>query len=78
MRINVHFPINGFVSSLAFKQRLGATRKWPIDANCVDIDRKSDCRTSAVFVRALCEESKKPNLYRAYVGHCGPCVSEQS
>ena len=26
-----HFHINGFAFSLAFKQTLGATRKWPIE-----------------------------------------------
>ena len=25
-----HFDVNGLVLSLALKQRLGATRKWPI------------------------------------------------
>ena len=26
-----HFHINGFARGLAFKQRLKATRKWPIE-----------------------------------------------
>ena len=30
MRIRNRFHINGFALSLAFKQRLGTTRKWPI------------------------------------------------
>ena len=30
MRIKEHFHINGFGLSLALKQRLGATQKWPI------------------------------------------------
>ena len=30
MTIKSHFYINGFALSLAFKERLGATRKWPI------------------------------------------------
>ena len=30
MRIKIHFHINGSALSLAFKQRLGASRKWPI------------------------------------------------
>ena len=32
MRINNHFHINGFALSLALKQKLGPTRKWPIKA----------------------------------------------
>ena len=31
IRIKKHFHINGFALSLALKQRLGATRKWPVD-----------------------------------------------
>ena len=30
MTIKSHFYINGFALSLAFKERLGATQKWPI------------------------------------------------
>ena len=30
IRIKKHFHINGFALSLALKQRLGATRKWPV------------------------------------------------
>ena len=30
MRIKIHFDINGFVLSLALKQRLWATQKWLI------------------------------------------------
>ena len=30
IRIKNHFHINGFALSLALKQRLGATRKWPV------------------------------------------------
>ena len=29
MRIKKYFYVSGFVLSLALKQRLGATRKWP-------------------------------------------------
>ena len=31
MRIKNHFHNNGFALGLALKQRLEATRKWPID-----------------------------------------------
>ena len=37
MRIKKDFHINGFALCLAFKQRLGATRKWTIP-NCVTQD----------------------------------------
>ena len=30
MRIKNQFHINGFALSLALKQRLGATRRWPV------------------------------------------------
>ena len=30
MRIKIHFHIIGFALSLASKQRLGATQKWPL------------------------------------------------
>ena len=35
MRINNHFHINGFALSLALKQKLGPTRKWPIKATAM-------------------------------------------
>ena len=35
MRINTHFHINGFALSLALKQKLGPTRKWPIKATAM-------------------------------------------
>ena len=36
MRIlNNHFHINGFALSIALKQRLGPTRKWPIKAKAM-------------------------------------------
>ena len=31
MRIKNHFHVNGLTLSLALKQRLGATQKWPIE-----------------------------------------------
>ena len=31
MRIANHFYISGFALSLVLKQRLGTTRKWPVD-----------------------------------------------
>ena len=37
MRIKNDFHINGFALCLAFKQRLGATRKWTI-LNCITQD----------------------------------------
>ena len=32
MRIKYHFHVSSFALSLALKQRLGATRKWPINS----------------------------------------------
>ena len=37
MRIKNDFHINGFALCLAFKQRIGATRKWTI-LNCITQD----------------------------------------
>ena len=33
MRIKIKIPINGFALSLALKQRLSATRRWPEPKN---------------------------------------------
>ena len=40
IRIKKHFHINGFALSLALKQRLGATRKWPVDILFLKNDEK--------------------------------------
>ena len=54
MRIKKHFHINGFTLSLALKQRLEATGKWPIEDKNLKIVKifSEDCfqKETAVFL----------------------------
>ena len=48
MRIKNHFHINGFAHSLALKQRIETTRKWP----------NLPCRCKCSWGGALCDKTK--------------------
>ena len=56
MRIKEHFHINGFALSLALKQRLGATQKWP---HCKDDHIHG---VQAPFSFATCRAFGSPGL----------------
>ena len=49
MRIKNHFHINGFALSLALKQRLEATGKWPIEDKNLKIVKITLGAETAVF-----------------------------
>ena len=46
MRIANHFYISGFALSLVLKQRLGKTRKWPVDLlHCITDSSRANVTT---------------------------------
>ena len=46
MRIGNHFCISGFALSLVLKQRLGTTRKWPVDLlHCITDSSRANVTT---------------------------------
>ena len=57
MIIGNHFYISGFALSLVLKQRLGTTRKWPVDLlHC--ITDSSRAKAAVYNRRQMCGEGK--------------------